>query len=72
MQWLLIVLTYRHIIFFDLKLTKCGIISHHNRVDSVLVMSFFDLGHVQVSTDLLQRLSVLSSVTEQEECNYEC
>jgi type IV pilus assembly protein PilQ len=27
-------------------------------------MSFFDLGHVQVSTDLLQRLSVLSSVRD--------
>jgi hypothetical protein len=26
--------------FFDLKLTKYGIISHHNRVNSVLVMSF--------------------------------
>jgi len=58
--------------FFDLKLTKYGIISTHNRVNSVLVVSFLSLGHVPVSTDLLQRFKRIEFRKEQEECNYEC
>ena len=58
--------------FFDLKMTKHGIISTHNRVNSVLVVSFLKLGHVRVLADLLERFKSIESREESEECIYEC